>query len=100
MYLDVRYRSGDPSKITASGSMCNEEYVFTLEGSTARLVDVRSKNGVGPGESVIGLTKLSYAHDAILKLPFVDEVTVWMKGRTRTLLEDGTHPSEMDGEDA
>ena len=99
MYLDVRYVNGDPRKITVSGAGWESKFIFTIEGRTARLVDVRKRQAVEKGASALSLSKLSCAHDAILKLPFIDEVTVWMKGRTRTLLEDGTEPADVDGDD-
>jgi len=88
MKVDVRYRGGDPKRITTAGHGMDSEFVFTIEGDTARLVDVRANTLVDKGTSALSVSELSHAHDAVLTLPFVDRVTVWMKGRTDTTFED------------
>lgn len=84
MRLDVRYREGEPTKITSAGDGQCAMYIFTIEGRTARLVDVRPDGYIEAGEPALELIELNLVHDAILELAFIDRVTVWMKGRTDT----------------
>lgn len=88
MRLDVHYRDGEPRKITTAGHGQTHEWVFTIEGDSARLVDARATEDVPSGHSAVDLMELNHAHDAVLGLPFIARVTVWMKGRTDTELED------------
>lgn len=94
MRIDVRYRDGEPVSVTGGYHAQSAEYKFTIEGATARLVDVRAEDDVTPGQSVLALTELNQVHDTLLELPFIDRVTVWMKGRTDTEPEQPTAGSE------
>lgn len=93
--LDVRYRGGEPAKITSAGHGQTARYVFTIEHTTARLVDVRPKDATDAETSALELIELNQVHDAVLDLPFIDRVTVWMKGRTDTEPEKPTAELEV-----
>ena len=82
MRLDVRYFEGAPAKITSKAHGHEHEYRFTIEDETARLIDVRLKQDRPKNASGICVSELNDVHDAILRLPFIDRVTVWMNGRT------------------
>lgn len=88
--LDVRYREGEPAKITSARHGQEAQYVFAIEGQTARLVDVRAKHNIDAETSALDVLELNQVHDAVLGLPFIDRVTVWMKGRTDTATEKPT----------
>lgn len=92
MRLDVRYRDGEPSKITSAHHGQDTEYVFTIEGETARLINTRAKNHVDKGTSVFDIMEFNQVHDTVLGLPFIERCTVWMKGRTDTKTEEGQSP--------
>lgn len=86
MRLDIRYRDAEPHRITSAMALQDTEFVFTIEGSTARLIDIRPTETIGSGGSACSLSELNQVHDAILELPFIDRVTVWMNGRTPTTM--------------
>jgi hypothetical protein len=90
MKLNVQYVSGEPKTIITDSHSAESEFQFTIEGDTARLVDVRTNMELNEGWSALNVSELNTAHDAILRLPFIDRVTVWMKGRTDTTFEDET----------
>jgi hypothetical protein len=84
MRLVVTYRSAEPTKIESKSLMMDYRYVFTVEGRTARLIDIRATEFIESGESSMCVSEYNQVHDAILDLPFVDRVTVHMRGRTET----------------
>jgi hypothetical protein len=88
MKLEVTYQSGDPKRIKSSGIDFEQEHHFAVEGSTARLIDVRAKGEVEKGHTSLCVGDLNTVHDAVLRLPFIDCCTVWMRGRTDTTMED------------
>jgi len=88
MRLVVTYRSAEPKKIESKSPTMDYRYVFTIEGQTARLIDVRATEFIEKGESTLSVSEYNQVHDAILDLPFVDRVTVHMKGRTETTKEE------------
>jgi len=87
MKLVVDYQSAEPKKITSKSPTMDYRYVFTIEGRTARLIDVRATAFIESGESAMSVGEYNQAHDAILGLPFIDRVTVHMRGRTETTKE-------------
>jgi hypothetical protein len=92
MQVRVLYQDGEPTSLKTSHIDHDQTFKFAVEGNTARLIDVRADQDINKGESTLVLSDLNHAHDEILKLPFIDRVRVWMKGRTETKIEDGEEP--------
>ena len=88
--LDVRYLGGDPVRVTSARHCQEARYIFTIEDRTARLIDVRPEEDIDANTSALDLIEFNQVHDAVLELPFIDRVTVWMKGRTDTETEKPT----------
>ena len=88
--LLVTYRSSEPKKIESKSPTMDYRYVFTIEGRTARLIDVRTTAFIESGESSLSVSEYNQVHDAILDLPFIGRVTVHMNGRSETKKEDTT----------